>query len=341
MTTHDRNISFDLLKGIGILLMMWCHLTQTHSQFVYSFHIPLFFLISGYYAKTSFDCYRGGYSHTIKNINRLVAPYAVTMLILCLWGALQALLKHHLEMACRYPLSILWAGGDPIYSERFGIIYAGPLWFLLALFWMREIFFYGAGCIISYTHRYADEIVVGASIVLSLVAVFVHSRFAPLPWCLLQGLAAIEFYAIGWYAHRHTIPMWLKVVCIVCWLMAIRWGNLELSSCYYGCYPLDVLGACGATMILYRVCQIVSVWLKNRFPNSKIYLHSPLQWIGRNSLAILCMHTIDLYSGAIFSIMCRLPFSITGYPLAIIRILIAIILAALVTHLPILKKIYR
>lgn len=51
MAFNERNIPFDLLKGIGILLMMWCHLTQTHSQFVYSFHMPLFFLISGYYAK--------------------------------------------------------------------------------------------------------------------------------------------------------------------------------------------------------------------------------------------------------------------------------------------------
>lgn len=53
MILKERNITFDILKGIGILLMMWCHLTQTHNQFVYSFHMPLFFLISGYYANTS------------------------------------------------------------------------------------------------------------------------------------------------------------------------------------------------------------------------------------------------------------------------------------------------
>lgn len=60
MISDNRNRAFDILKGIGILLMMWCHLVQTQNQFVYSFHIPLFFLISGYYAKTTHTIIGGG-----------------------------------------------------------------------------------------------------------------------------------------------------------------------------------------------------------------------------------------------------------------------------------------
>jgi len=266
----------------------------------------------------------------------------VTMLILCIWGGLQAVLKHNVGMAYRYPLSIVWAGGDPIYSDNYGLIYAGPLWFLLALFWIREIFFYGAGWILTKVKRYTDEIVVVCSVVISIGAVFLHSKCAPLPWCVLQGLASIEFYAIGWYAHRHKIPVWVKIVCIVCWGMAIKWGSLELSDCYYGCYPLDVLGACGATMVLYQLCCWVSLPLKKASEKQNIfgYFIAPLQWVGINSLAILCMHTIDLYSGAIFSVMCRLPFELIGYPLAIFRCIMAIVLAAIVTHAPFLKKVY-
>lgn len=263
------------------------------------------------------------------------------MLLLCLWGALQAILKHNIGMALRFPLSILWAGGDPIFSDKFGLVYAGPLWFLLALFWIRELFFYGAGWILSHIRRFADEVVVGCSFVISIVAVLLHSHISPLPWCLLQGLASIEFYAIGWYAHRHSIPIWLKALCIACWPIAIIYGGMDLSGCVYVCYPLDVLGACGATMVLYIISQWGTILLKRAIKNPYIYSAFPLQWIGRNSLTILCMHTIDLYSGAVFSVMCRLPFTITGYPLALSRIVIAIILAAIVTRISVLKQVYR
>lgn len=43
MISDNRNMAVDILKGIGILLMMWCHLVQTQNQFVYSS-----FTITGY-----------------------------------------------------------------------------------------------------------------------------------------------------------------------------------------------------------------------------------------------------------------------------------------------------
>lgn len=52
--SSKRNVSFDYLKGIGILLMMVCHLVGEHNRIVYSFHMPLFFLLAGYYAKAQY-----------------------------------------------------------------------------------------------------------------------------------------------------------------------------------------------------------------------------------------------------------------------------------------------
>lgn len=48
-----RVVLFDYLKGSGILLMMICHLVGELNQIIYSFHMPLFFLPAGYYAKTN------------------------------------------------------------------------------------------------------------------------------------------------------------------------------------------------------------------------------------------------------------------------------------------------
>lgn len=66
-----RDAVIDIGKGIGIFLVIWGHTVCPISDYIYTFHIPFFFLISGYF-----------YSHTerygeflIKNIKRLLYPY--------------------------------------------------------------------------------------------------------------------------------------------------------------------------------------------------------------------------------------------------------------------------
>lgn len=47
----QRNPNIDILKGIGILSVIIAHLTQIWllRGLLYSFHMPLFFLASGYF----------------------------------------------------------------------------------------------------------------------------------------------------------------------------------------------------------------------------------------------------------------------------------------------------
>lgn len=52
--TTQRDPTFDILKGVAILLMMTCHLVYKGGwihQAVFSFRMPLFFLIAGYFTK--------------------------------------------------------------------------------------------------------------------------------------------------------------------------------------------------------------------------------------------------------------------------------------------------
>ena len=47
----NRISYFDIAKGIGIILVMFAHVTLpiTLEKFIYSFHVPLFFFLSGYF----------------------------------------------------------------------------------------------------------------------------------------------------------------------------------------------------------------------------------------------------------------------------------------------------
>lgn len=50
METNIRNRSIDVLKGIGIILVVFNHVSWGKGVFTYiqSFHMPLFFVLSGY-----------------------------------------------------------------------------------------------------------------------------------------------------------------------------------------------------------------------------------------------------------------------------------------------------
>ena len=50
----------DIAKGIGIFLMVMGHtgIPRIGNQWIYSFHMPLFFFISGFLFNTSVNFYR-------------------------------------------------------------------------------------------------------------------------------------------------------------------------------------------------------------------------------------------------------------------------------------------
>lgn len=79
-----RDSILDIVKGIGIILVVVGHLPLGLGGIIYQFHMPLFFLISGLCFKEKY------YSHktifVLKRIQSLIIPYVVlTILAFFLW----------------------------------------------------------------------------------------------------------------------------------------------------------------------------------------------------------------------------------------------------------------
>lgn len=57
-----RDVRFDIMRGIGILLMMLGHIPIEGVAYnvIYSFHMPMFFILAGYFAKDVQLNFRGG-----------------------------------------------------------------------------------------------------------------------------------------------------------------------------------------------------------------------------------------------------------------------------------------
>ena len=73
MQNKQRNAEIDILKGFAIVLMVFDHVwwgNEVHT-YIHSFHMPLFFIVSGYLWKSGRNVREG----TIKKTKTIMVPY--------------------------------------------------------------------------------------------------------------------------------------------------------------------------------------------------------------------------------------------------------------------------
>lgn len=269
------------MKGIGIILMLIGHIPpgQRLFHFIYSFHMPLFFIVAGFFASTS----KLDSSVLKKYASRLLLPALVTMVCIIILSPLYYILDRNFNYTITQVLSLFWAG-DAL-PTRFGLLRLDAIWFLVALFWAK-CFFQGVGYLVnkSFT-RYQDEISLVLSFAVSSGAIFLHKFIPFVPWGVMKGLSAVWFLAMGWYSKRHSLSVYVWITFVICWLFALKIGSLDMSTYTYKTYPLEAFGAVGATWLVYLLSKLI---LNHTSLTSKL-----LRWFGVNSLMILCVNTLD------------------------------------------------
>ena len=194
----------DTLKGIGIMLVVFAHhsLPVALDTYIFSFHMPLFFFISGFLF--DFGKYAGSAADFVKGRFRsLIVPYFSFAVLTCLFYFLldttfqpEATNIEFFETSALYGIySILYALG-PLVS------YNPPLWFLTCLF-VTELLFYG------FAKKYYGE---PRKLVLWLTAAgvigYLYSVYVPLrlPWNADVALSAVVFYGAGNLFKKITEP---------------------------------------------------------------------------------------------------------------------------------------
>ena len=132
-----RNIGIDYLKVFGIYLMVLGHsqyLPDNLESIIYSFHMPIFFFISGYLFKD--DKFQ---NIIYKGARSLLLPYfLINMICLGLWIITECL---HNSITLSTLCSRLGGVFLGLGYERFGFVpVCAPTWFFLALFSNRQGF---------------------------------------------------------------------------------------------------------------------------------------------------------------------------------------------------------
>lgn len=284
--SETRDISLDLLKAIGIIAVVAGHYNIAH-QFVYSFHMPLFFVVGGYLFRQ-----RTMATELKTDIGRLLVPYLITSLCILIWDSLFAWHCKDRSIVLNRIIEIVAGGGTPQHYFLFGDIgQIGAIWFLLALMICR------------LTYNVLDRILQKNALSLtclciSVCSILIHKYMGSLPWDILQGLSALVFYDAGRRIKDaggfEIIPYWIVVPCIAIWIVAIAISHISIASCTFRYYPIDFLGAMGAIWLFWKLCA--------KFSAQNSEFTRKFAWLGKNSLAVLCLHLFDLETGFLHKI---------------------------------------
>jgi len=169
----------DNLKAIGILAVILGHIASPLGQFIFSWHMPMFFMIAGFFIK--FDLILKDF--IIKDFKRLMIPYFIFALIALVMETIKRVALHRDTLDYIYELKgiFLWMDMTSLINT-----YAFVLWFLPALFFARLMLF--------SVYKYLDNALFQILIVILL---FSGSFFVNLPFGLDNGMNALLFLYIG------------------------------------------------------------------------------------------------------------------------------------------------
>lgn len=261
----QRIESFDILKGIGIILMIVGHFLMGQDtkvyDFIYSFHMPLFFIVTGYFYKQE-----PLPKLLKKSKDQLVSPYLVMCVIIIVLTQIQQ--SHDFKI-------------DLIRTIK-GM---GPGWFLLAMYWARLEFH----CILKIIPKYYLIF----SLVISTCVCYIANNYdIPPSFALFPSLIGLFFISIGYYIRANSLLDYDKKYSpilisfgVLFWFTISLYGKVRMSECIFKLSIIDFCGSILGTFIAYKLSQLIE--------HSNCRMKSILSNAGRYSLIILFYHSID------------------------------------------------
>lgn len=323
---RERDITFDIMKGIGILLVITCHFFGWNhpllANSINSFHMPMFFIVAGFFSKT-YTNWKSALGQIWNYIKRLWEPFCFIQILIVLWGLFLVVAQQgDINSVISDFLSIFWAD---VYgpTTSFGKLSIGVTWFLMALLVAKIILLP-----LTRTGGWAIPI----SLVLAYGTILLHDIFPYSIWCISLGITALPFVTIGWWVKNHKIPLWVKIFITALWPVAIIFAKLDMFEFLWECYILNTLGACGGTYCLFLLCKF--------FATKTHITAKALASLGLWSLAIMCFHHFEMETHMTDHILALIPFSFSIGVKYIFRYIITIGMAVLAMHTPLIKKIF-
>ena len=249
--------------------------------FIFSFHMPLFFFIAGYFLKI-----RPLHEEFQLSVKRLILPYTFTAFCICIIAVCEDLSNYSWSDGSHTQSSIIhfllgFRGDSP---PEWLTGHVGMLWFILAMFWARLLTVFFIGKI--KNQRFLSTLF----FFLGLLGIVLEKNFF-IPFCFPQGLSAAGFIYVGHLVRKFNLLSssnikHLLLILVMLWLYCWSKGVLGMYICRFPAgYVFNVFGALGAFFVLFTV-------VKHSFCKN-IFFWKFIQYSGRCSLIIYCVHAIE------------------------------------------------
>lgn len=278
---NTRRIEWiDICKGIGILTVILGH-KAIMFPYIYSFHMPLFFLISGYLF--SHEKYENLNEFLIAKIKTLLVPYVIFSLISIIIMFIRSGAGGITES-----FSFAQCFREMLLSKRNVISYNGSLWFLTSLFTV-EILFY------ILTKYIKHDIIISLIVVLlgyiGCTILQAPASLHTLPWSLDASMYYIVFFTIGYFLKLEKLKIPNKfrfstfIVCLfISTSLIFNWDTINLIFA-------NRLGLHGGLYILFKeICISISGVYTVIYISKILGKSRKLSYIGKNSLIIFALH---------------------------------------------------
>lgn len=276
----SRSLTLDIAKGIGIILVVVGHCIKSYTIpgiFIYAFHMPLFFLISGI-------CFNGEKYQVFKpffykRLRQLLVP-AVT------FSAIIVLVSYCLLGNDNLLYNLSWKG------------FPHAIWFLGVLF-IVEIAYWLLYQLSKTKKAICLYIVLGI-----LIGAWTSSKGLCSPYSIFSSFIALAFYALGNLIR--PIILQLSLQSFKGYSLIVLGASSLLIECLLCVKSNHMIVMASNEFILSNlfpaILGIFAIFCISKFIESAGggKIQRGLVWLGQNTLVIMCSHMLTISISAEF-----------------------------------------
>ena len=265
----------DIAKGYGTILVIYAHLgVGPLWTWIYSFHMPLFFFLSGYVFSTKYDAK----NFIKKKCKSILVPYVCLGIPMVLFELLK-----YVDTGTYSQDVAMQLFENLLRQERFW-----TLWFIACLFCLNLLFY----ALVRIRKR--EWIVAIVSFLLPMLGLWYYQNGGePLPWNADACMMAIPFFYAGYCYKQHGqrvdellqnkfISFMTFLICavinVVCWKLSLDETGigLEMFDSCYGNPIFTYIAAFAGIFVIVLAAKWVNI--------------APIRYLGENSMLYYAWH---------------------------------------------------
>lgn len=279
---------WNIVKGIGIICVVLGHVASWSVRYIYLFHLPLFYFVSGYL----FDEKKYG-KNPIKNIKAkfksTYCPYLIIYTILVLFHNVFYNLGVLESWAYTYSPKEFFINIAKVLVGSANELMGATLWFLPTIFCgivLLGIIVY-ISCKIEHKTNAVVKIITQCVmiVILTMTGYMLLKNGVVLPAKLEIVLTVLPFFWMGYFLRNYVgnIEKYLNLILAIIFALIL----VPVSKIYW----MDlVFGGVYPTMYVFAFCGIYVCLYVAKIINKRRFINMTLSYIGKNSMIIMIFH---------------------------------------------------